>query len=89
MKDFKTGICANCGADYGIHRSETEQCPAGGVEETRFDKLTGKYYPQKWSSTTFKDSGEKMLRDAAPDMYEALKRLQQHFSDPFNDLNGI
>ena len=53
----ETGICYNCGADQGLHQSETMQCPRHGIEETRFDKLKGKFYPQQWDSTTFEDSG--------------------------------
>ena len=72
MKNYKTGLCSNCGADSGLHHFDTQQCPRNGIEETRFDKLEGKFYPQKWSSTTFEDSGIKKLNDAAPEMLEAL-----------------
>ena len=54
---MKTGICKNCGADEGLHHYETMQCPKNGIEEIRFDKLTGKFYPQQWESTTFHDNG--------------------------------
>jgi hypothetical protein len=39
--------CALCGADYGLHRSDDDRCPAGGVEETRPD------HTQQWSTLTF------------------------------------
>ena len=40
--------CINCGAEYGLHRSETNQCPHLGIEETRDG------HKQKWDDATFK-----------------------------------
>ena len=77
MKNYKTGICINCGADSGLHHFETQQCPKNGREETRFDKLSGKCIPQQWESTIFEDSGIKRLHDAAPSMLEALIEISK------------
>lgn len=41
--------CKNCGADYGLHHYETNQCPAGGVEAP-----VGK--EQVWNRSTFEES---------------------------------
>ena len=71
----ETGICANCGADYGLHASGIEVCPKNGLEETRFDKLSGKYIPQQWQDSVFEDSGIKKLNDAAPNLLENLARI--------------
>ena len=80
MKNYKTGICINCGADSGLHHFETQQCPKNGREETRFDKLSGKCIPQQWESTTFEDSGIKKLHDAAPEMLEACKEALKMYT---------
>jgi len=53
-QESKEDVCENCGADSGLHQYETGLCPLGGREETRFDKLSGKWFLQKWESTTFK-----------------------------------
>ncbi len=66
MKDYKTGICAHCGAELGLHKFDNSECPKNGVEETREGKR------QEWQETTFEDSGEKKLKDAAPELLEAL-----------------
>ena len=29
---MKSNSCAHCGAEYGLHHYETEQCPRNGVE---------------------------------------------------------
>jgi hypothetical protein len=65
--------CYNCGADEGLHHSETKQCPKNGIEETRFDRLTGKFYPQQWEETIFEDADVRKLELAAPKMVKALK----------------
>ena len=70
--------CYNCGADEGLHHYETMQCPKNGIEKTRFDKLTGKYYPQQWEETTFVDADVKKQEDAAPQMIKALKAAKAH-----------
>lgn len=58
--------CYNCGADYGLHQSETERSPAGGVEETRDGKK------QEWSETTFLDANVRKVELAAPALLKAL-----------------
>jgi len=39
--------CSICGAEYGLHKSETNKCPVNGREETR------EGYKQKWDNTYF------------------------------------
>lgn len=68
----ETGICYNCGVDQGLHQSETMKCPRHGIEETRFNKLEGKFYPQQWTDTIFEDSGLRKLQDAAPELLRGL-----------------
>lgn len=67
MKKYESGICANCGADYGLHQSLSNCCPRFGREESNPNK------PQQWVSTVFEDSGMKALHDSAPDLLEALE----------------
>ena len=44
--------CQNCGADYGLHRYKTNQCPVGGREAP-----VGRI--QEWSDAVFvKDTGD-------------------------------
>lgn len=69
--NYLTGVCAHCGADYGLHRSEDENCPKNGRELPMH--LWEKGERQQWEETTFKDSGEKKLEDAAPDLLQSLK----------------
>ncbi len=78
---YETGICINCGASQGLHHFETMQCPRHGIEETRFDKLAGKFYPQQWQSTTFEDAGLRKLHDAAPELLEELILLLKYVED--------
>ncbi len=66
---YATGICAICGADDGLHQSETNICPKYGREETNPS------LPQRWGDTVFVDSGIKKLEDAAPDLLESLEML--------------
>lgn len=69
MKKYESGICANCGADYGLHQSLSNCCPRFGREESNPNK------PQQWESTVFEDSGMKALHDSAPDLLEALEEM--------------
>lgn len=80
--NYLTGVCAHCGADYGLHQSEAEHCPKNGIEETR------EYKKQQWEETTFKDSGEKKLEDAAPELLEALQEILLLSAHP-EELNNI
>ncbi len=70
--------CYNCGADEGLHHYQTKQCPLHGKEETRFDKLAGKFYPQQWVNTTFEDAETKKMERAAPEMAKALKAARDY-----------
>ena len=74
----ETGICINCGASDGLHHFETKHCPEHGIEETRIDKLSGKYFPQQWQTTSFEDAGLRKLSDAAPELLEALIQIRRH-----------
>jgi len=68
MKNYETGVCANCGAPDGLHRFDTKQCPLNGVE-CHYTK------PQLFQLTCFEDSGLVLLHDAAPYLAEAVERL--------------
>lgn len=81
LSSFKTGMCANCGASEGLHQYETMFCPKNGIEENRFNKLTGKYFPQQWEKTTFLDEGLKRLYDAAPLLYKACIAVIQEYDN--------
>lgn len=59
--------CDHCGAEYGLHRSDTNQCPRNGVEETRYGHL------RQWGSTTFLDLESVMVERAAHELLNALK----------------
>lgn len=72
------GKCYNCGADEGLHHYETMQCPKNGIEETRFDELNNKYYPQRWEETVFEEAERKQIELAAPKMLEALEAVRRH-----------
>lgn len=63
-----TAKCFNCGGDYGIHQSETEHCPAGGVE-ARYDRR------QEWVETVFVERRQRILEQAAPELLEALQEI--------------
>ncbi len=39
--------CLNCGADYELHKFDTNQCPLHGIEETREN------HKQEWANTKF------------------------------------
>jgi len=66
---YNSGICAICGADSGLHQSETERCPLYGREETN------PTLPQRWDDDVFVDSGINKLQDSAPELLEALEKL--------------
>lgn len=83
-----TDVCFNCEASEGLHRYTTQQCPRNGIEETRYDKLAGKYYPQQWEDTTFEDAGIKKLQDAAPELLEILQRFMAYYESDFFKLSG-
>lgn len=85
--NMKTEICINCGATEGLHHYKTNQCPYNGMEENRFDKLTGKYYPQKYQDTYFEDSGDHSLQLMAPEMLRILKHLAEKYSHSKSPLS--
>lgn len=43
---FGSDKCNNCGADYGLHHYQTDQCPVGGREAPIGRK-------QEWKTTVF------------------------------------
>lgn len=52
--------CKNCGADFGLHHYQTNQCPVGGVEAP-----VGR--PQVWMTVTFEQSPDpKPARPTGP-----------------------
>ena len=73
--NFKTDVCANCGASSGLHHFETLQCPKNGMEEICLTK------PQQWQNTFFEDSGVRKLHDAAPDLFGALQDIIHYFDE--------
>lgn len=79
---YTTGKCYYCGAELGIHKSETLNCPKDGKEEMRWDDLNNRYYPQQWNRTTFEDSGIKKIELASFEMLTSLiscnKRLEEY-----------
>lgn len=46
-EDFKFDYCLFCGAEIGIHKAHTFECPKNGIEETRDG------YPQRYEETKF------------------------------------
>lgn len=84
---YETGICCSCGVDQGLHRFDTMQCPRHGIEETRFDKLAGKFFPQQYADTIFEDSGLRKLHDAAPEILEALQNIVSCNGVGYKDVN--
>jgi hypothetical protein len=76
--------CFHCGADYGLHHYETQQCPLHGIEETREGRK------QQWTSNTFLDAQAVKLEQAAPKLLAALentwKSLQTYGDHPIIKL---
>ena len=80
--------CQNCGADYGLHRYKTNQCPVGGREAP-----VGRI--QEWSDAVFvKDTGDiesklAALQSKRDRLAEALRKLILSLNDhhTVHDLN--
>ncbi len=71
--------CANCGATYGIHNGDTDQCPTGGVESP-----VGKR--QRWSNSTWRaTSVEDELRDQVKALTARVQKLERQ---SYTDLDG-
>lgn len=70
--------CYHCGAEYGLHQSETENCPMGGVEETREGKK------QQWAASTFLEDKVRRLEVAAPQLLSALQDCVRYFEQHRN-----
>ena len=62
--------CAECGGDYGIHHSETNQCPVNGVEAAVGRK-------QEWQSTTFVPETSSEIDNLKAQVKKLLKRIEQ------------
>lgn len=73
MSKHLTGICGNCGATYGLHQYETNQCPASGVE-ARFDR------PQQWQQTIWVDSGQARLEANAEELLKAAEKFRLYLN---------
>ena len=71
--------CANCGATYGIHNGDTDQCPAGGMEAP-----IGKR--QRWDLSTWRaTSVEDELRAQIVALTARVKKLE---TSTYTDLDG-
>lgn len=73
--NMKTDICYNCGAENGLHQSETNKCPKNGRELPMH--LWERGERQQWEETVFEDSGIRKLHDAAPELLEALIKIKK------------
>jgi hypothetical protein len=74
--------CANCGATYGIHNGDTDQCPAGGLEATGGKK-------QRWQASTWRAIDVKDDVVALKAQVEELKRrLDKVEKVSYTDLDG-
>ena len=71
MDNHTPGNCFHCGADDGLHQSETMKCPRFGVE-AHFGKT------QEWDEKTFVNADYQRLCDAAPFLLEACKILVEN-----------
>jgi hypothetical protein len=69
--NYKTGKCLHCGADYGLHKFETDKCPYGGREALPDQK-------QIWLDSSFQDEGEWRLFSMAPAIISDLTELINH-----------
>jgi len=83
---IETDVCFYCGASKGIHQYETMKCPLHGIEETRFDKLSGKFYPQKWEETTFKDSGIENIETESIAIFNQTNLTPRQLLEQRNEL---
>lgn len=71
--------CYNCGADYGLHQSETERCPKNGREISIAAFERGE--KQQWEETTFVETKARVMADLAPTMLEVLKQAVKKYED--------
>lgn len=75
--------CKNCGADYALHQSETDNCPEGGFEAAPGRK-------QRWAETVFEavdltvSKRQEALDKAAQTAELFLRDLQE-----LNRLSGV
>lgn len=89
MGKLDNNLCANCGADSGLHRFDTLQCPQGGVEETRFDRYTGKYLVQQWEETVFLGQLDAVLEKDAKEIYQQCEKLSSELFQENNELREL
>ena len=72
--------CKNCGADYGLHHYQTDQCPVGGIEAPIGQK-------QEWKTSTYEEqlnpSYEELLTQR-----DQLKKALETLLKQWNDLEG-
>ena len=76
------GKCYNCGADKMLHRYGNYKCPRGGIEAPVGQQ-------QEWMDAVFEDAQERKVRDAAPDLLEALKfslTIIDRLSDDYSSI---
>lgn len=65
--------CKNCGADWGLHRFDTGQCPVGGCEAPIWKK-------QEWAQTTYvADTSEDMdeIRETIKKLAKRIEELEE------------
>lgn len=77
-------ICKNCGAEYGLHHYQTNQCPVGGREAAIGEK-------QEWKTTVFEPEivlpkeatvNVEQIRNLVHERNEILKALITVFRNP-------
>ena len=61
--------CKNCGADYGLHHADTNQCPMNGREAPIGRK-------QEWKSTTFQERTESPYENMAERIGLLITRIE-------------
>lgn len=88
MKTEFNDRCENCGATYGLHQFETNQCPAGG-----FEAPVGQM--QSWAATTFLKSPLTTKQEEYPQANDVeeldpevwAQNHEDHWSDDWDILN--
>ncbi len=71
--------CKNCGADYGLHHYETNQCPVGGVEAP-----VGR--PQVWMTVTFEEAPSP---GPTPESFLAMKAERDSLLALLSDIDEL
>lgn len=72
-----TTTCKNCGAEYGLHHYQTNQCPVGGREAAIGEK-------QEWKTTVY-EAEKKTFIDLEP-KWTALCKMAHRGVLPAKEL---